>query len=252
MHRKRAVGVAAAMVACFGLVLIGAGSAMAGPANLSVAPSLSTPVPLHSTAFAGWVFGDTGSVSAAITYKEPTLTCGTATQGVSATSTVLTGTSSSAKQTAAGTLIVCSGGSPLYIPFLVINGTETNLSNPVAAGDTVRVTATGSATKVSATFSDLTSPRTFHKTLSGSSTAGVFQEQLGDGLVDNGGSPVPIVNFGKIAFRSGKINGTALGSVSARSGPYNMVSSASVLQIATSALIPTTSPSGFNTTWKHS
>jgi hypothetical protein len=202
-----------------------------------------------SSNFAGWVFGKTGSAKSTIEYKAPAITCTTASQGVAPSDYIFSGASGS-KQQSAGLIMACVSGHKHYIPALVINGTETNLSNTVAAGDLIKLTVSASTTKVSATIADLTSPRTFSKTLTGTGSA-AFQEQDGDGRITIGGTTASIVKFTKISWTHGAINSKPLGSVTPRT-QVNM-KTGSTLQIQTSALTPTGSTANaFTTVWKHS
>jgi hypothetical protein len=237
-------------------IVVGSLGALTAPAlaNNTKAPALGA-VLSQSTAqtspnFAGWVFGKTKSAKSTIEYKAPAITWTTASKGVAPTTFVYTGTSSSPIEQAAGLLIACISGHKHYIPYLVINDTETNLTKTVAAGDVIKVTVSASTTKVSATIADLTSPRTFSKTLTGTGSP-ALQEQDGDGRVTVNNTVVPVVNFGKISWKHGAISSKPLGSVTPRT-KVNM-KTGTTLQIQTSALTPTGSTANaFTTVWKHS
>ncbi|HEY3946862.1 MAG TPA: G1 family glutamic endopeptidase [Solirubrobacteraceae bacterium] len=225
----------------------------AGPALATTKPALRAGVPrlasATSSAFAGWVFGKTGSATSTIEYKAPAITCGTAAQGVAPSNFVFSGKSSSPKEQAAGLLIACSSGQKVYIPYLVINGTETNLTKTVKAGDLIKLTVSAKTTKVSATIADLTSGRTFSKTLTGAGSA-ALQEQDGDGRVFVNGTVTPVIKFAKINFTKGAINSKPLASVSPRQS-VNM-QTGSTLQISTTALTPSGSTgNAFTTVWHH-
>jgi hypothetical protein len=202
-----------------------------------------------STGFAGWLFGKTGSATSTIQYKAPSITCVTGTQGVAPANVVLSGKSSSPKVQAAGLLVTCSSGQKSYVPFLMINGKETNLAKPVAAGDLIKATVSARATRVSARIADLTSGRTFTKALTGAGSA-AFQEQDGDGRIKVGGSVRPVVKFATINFTKGAINSKPLASVSPKE-KVNMQTGAT-LRISTTALTPS-GPTGnaFTTVWHH-
>lgn len=245
-------------VVSFAAVLCALGATMVaeGPALAATRPAVAFRAELSRLAtatnpnFAGWVFNKTGSATSTIEFKAPAITCTTATQGVSPANEMLSGTSSSPKVQLAGLLAVCDGGQKVYIPFLVINsGKEKNLTNTVKAGDLIKTTVSASTTKVSATIADLTSGRTFTKTVTGTGSA-ALQEQLGDGRIAVNTKTAPVVKFTKIAFTKGAINSKPLGSVSARQ-KFNM-QTGSTLRISTTALTPSGSTgNAFTTVWKH-
>jgi hypothetical protein len=232
-----------------------AAAVVSGPGVASASPAADGAVTLRAGAatsqyLAGWVFGRQTSAVSKVTFKAPTLTCTTALQGVAPTDWVFSGSTTTPKEQAAGLLSVCSGGKKAYIPYLVINGNETNLTKAVAAGDLVQVTVSASPAKVWATVADLTSPRRFSKTLSGVGS-GALQEQLGDGRVFHGGTLMPVVKFAAASWTNGSINKTALGSVTPKIS-VNMQTGAT-LQIATTALSPTgPTANTFKTIWRHS
>jgi len=201
-----------------------------------------------STAFAGWVFGAKAAASVTAQFKVPALKCTTTTSGIAPSSAMLTGSSTAAKVSVATVLLACSGGKPIAIPAVIVNGTETNSTHVVHTGDLMQATVTASATATTATIADLTAGHTFSFKKSGTGGKS-FEELIIDNAVAQGTTQLPVVNFGKISYSKGAVGGKAIGTVTPRTA-VNMKTSAGVLQILTGA-ITGTPPNAFTTTFKH-
>ena len=202
-----------------------------------------------STSFGGWVFGVKGATSVTAVFKVSALTCTSTMSGVVVSAAMLTGRSSSPRVNAGSVLLTCSGGTPLAVPAVFVNSTETDGTQAVHAGDLMKATVVTSATKTTATIADLTAGHTFKFTRSGAGAAS-FDERILDSAFAQGGTLLPVVNFGKISFRRCAVGGTAIGTVTPRTA-FNMQTSTGVVQILTGA-ITGTAKNAFTTTWKHS
>ena len=146
-------------------------------------------------------------------------------------------------------MLVCSNSAALAIPAVTVDGTETNGTQTVHAGDLMKATVTTTATKTTATIADLTKGHTFTFTKSGKGAAS-FEELIVDTKVGQGATVFPVANFGKISYSNGAVSGKALGSVKP-SVAVNMVNSKKVVQILTGPLSGA-KKNAFTTTFKHS
>jgi len=202
-----------------------------------------------STGFGGWVFGAKAAKSVTAEFKIPALKCTSTTSGIAPSSALLTGSSTSPKVSAAVVLLICSGGKPVLIPAVIVNGTETNGTQVVHTGDLMKATVTTSSTATAATIADLTAGHTFSFKKSG--TGGTsFEELIVDSAAAMGTTQLPVANFGKISYSQAAVSGKAIGTVTPRTA-VNMQTSTGTLQILTGA-ITGTAKNAFTTTWKHS
>ena len=205
---------------------------------------------MTSTSFAGWAFAPAGATSVTAEFKVPTLTCTSTTRGIAPISALQSGTSTSPSTSAAGVLLACSGGSPAAEAAVIVNNTQFgDTTNAVHPGDLMKGTVVISASKTTATIADLTTGHTFKFTKSGTGGTAMDEAIIDDALVSSTGQ-LPVVNFGKISFRKGAVNGKAIGTVSP-SQAFNMQTKTGVLQILTGA-ITGTAKNAFLTTFKHS
>ena len=254
MRIERKVGATIALLGSLLLALSGAVPALAGngpTARFSGITGIRSASKANatSTGFAGWVFGAKAAKSVTAEFKVPTLKCTSTTSGIAPSVAVLTGSSTSAKASAGTVLLICSSGSPVLIPAVIVNGTETNGSQVVHAGDLMKATVTTSSTATSATIADLTAGHTF--SLKKSGTGGTsFEELIIDSAAANGSTQLPVANFGTISYSKAAVSGKAIGAVTPRTA-VNMQTSAKVLQILTGA-ITGTAKNAFATTFKHS
>jgi len=201
-----------------------------------------------STGFGGWVFGAKAAKSVTAEFKVPALKCTSTTRGIAPSSALLTGSSTSPKVSAATVLLICSSGAPLLIPAVIVNGTETNSTHAVHAGDLMKATVTTSSTATAATIADLTTGHTFSFKKSG--TGGTsFEELIVDSAAAMGTTQLPVANFGMISYRMAAVSGKAIGTVTPRTA-VNMQTSTGTLQILTGA-ITGTAKNAFTTTFKH-
>ena len=199
-----------------------------------------------STAFGGWAFGAAGAKSVTSEFKVPKLKCTSATTGAGPSSIMFTNSNSDANL--AGVLTVCSSGSPLLIPTVTVNNTETNGTETVTAGDLMKATVVTTATKTTSTLTDLT--HKFTLTKSATSAGAASEELIGDTAVLVNGTQVGVAKFGTITFTNCAISGKAIGAVKPQTA-VNMETSTKVLQILTGK-ITGTKKNQFTTTWKHS
>lgn len=256
MRIERKLGAGVAMLGSLLLAVGGAAPVLAGSGH-SVGLSHVTGLRFAnlanstSTHFAGWAFKPSPvATSVTAEYRVPTLKCTSTTSGVAPISVMLTGTSTATKFNAAGLLLECSGGAPAAAPLVVVDGTASVGTNPITVGDLIKTTITTSATKTTATVSDLTVGHTFKLTKSGIGAASLEELIIDDSLVTSTGTQLPVANFGKISFTNGAVGGKPLGMVSPRVA-VNMETAAKVLQILTGSLTGT-KLNAFLTTFKHS
>jgi len=201
-----------------------------------------------STGLAGWVFGVKAAASVTAEFKIPALKCTTVTRGVAPSSAMLTGSMTAPNVNVASVLLVCSKGAAIAIPAVTVDGTETNGTQAVHAGDLMKATVTTTATTTIATIADLTAGHTFSFKKSGKGAAS-FQELIVDTAVNQGTTQLPVANFGKISYTKCAVGGKAIGIVTPRTA-VNMQTSGGVLQILTGAITGTGS-NAFITTFKH-
>lgn len=258
MHRNRRIAISAVVVGSLVPAAIGAVPAVASPGSyarlapgqLGVASAATPLVNNVSHSFAGWVFQKTGSTSVTSVFKVPTIKCTTATTGVSPGSFMLTGVPGKLHFNGAGVIFVCSNGQPGAAANTIIDLNETfDSTHSVSVGDLIKATVTTSATKTTATVSDLTHRFTY--TNSGTGNPAAEERIIDDSVVSSNPSGVqyPVLNFGEISYTSGAIGGKALGLVTPR-GPFDMRTTANVLQIQTGALGGPTK-NLFNTFFRH-
>src|SRR5215467_7737688 len=250
----RRIGVGVAVLGSLLLAVSGAVPALArgGPSlGLSHVIGLRVAAVANatSTTFGGWVLGVKAAASVTAEFKVPALQCTTTMSGVVASSAMLTGSSSSPKVDAGSVLLTCSGGKPLAAPAVFVNSTETDGTQAVHAGDLMKATVVTSTTKTTATIADLTAAHRFKFAKSGAGAAS-FDERILDSAFAQGGTLLPVVDFGKISYRKCAVSGKAIGTVTPRMA-VNMQTGTGVLQILTGA-ITGTAKNAFTTTWKHS
>jgi Peptidase A4 family len=206
-----------------------------------------------STGFAGWEFGASPAKSVTAEFKVPALKCTKTLAGTFPMAAMLTGSTGSL-MSAAGLVIGCQSGSPAAAPAVMLNNSQTddpNTKDQVAVGDLMKGTVTISASKVTATISDLTKGRTFTFTKSATGGTAVAEAIIDDSLVNTStNKQLPVVNFGKISFSAGAVSGKAIGSVKPQAA-INMQTAKGVLQILTGK-ITGSGKNAFTTTWKHS
>ena len=253
MRVGRRMGVGVAVLGSLLLALNGAGPALARsglPVGLSHVTGLRAAAGANatSTAFGGWVFGVKAAASVTAEFKVPALQCTTAMSGIVVSGAMLTGRSSSPRVDAGSVLLTCSGGTPLAVPAVFVNSTETDGTQAVHAGDLMKATVVTSTTKTTAAIADLTAGHRFKFAKSGAGGTS-FDERVLDSAFAQG-TVLPVVNFGKITFSKCAVGGTAIGAVTPRTA-VNMQTSTGVLQILTGA-ITGTAKNAFTTTWKHS
>jgi hypothetical protein len=159
-----------------------------------------------STAQAGYEVGTPPASSAVSdTFTVPTLTCTSTLTGIGPGAYIFT----SAGSTSAATVFsVCDGGSPLYLGYVIVDGTATQTSFTPAAGDAMTATVTETASGSKATLRDAT--QKVSKSVS-DKTGGTPSLVLAgvDSLV-SGGNQLPAPNFGKEAFKSASADGGTL------------------------------------------
>jgi hypothetical protein len=210
---------------------------------------LAVAAPATSTSLGGWAFGPKAAKSVTTEYKVPKLKCGSALSGVGPGAIFLTGSSSSPNFSVAGILMECSGGKPIMAASVVVDGTPKTGTVPPVAGDLIQATVTSSTSKTTATVKDLTKGHTFTLTLSGKGAASL-EELIVDDSLGNGGTQLPLANFGKMTFTSAAVSGKAIGTVTPRTA-VNMQTKKKVLQILAGP-ITGAKKNMFTNTWKHS
>jgi hypothetical protein len=255
MRTVRKAGTGVAVLGSLVLVMSAAVPALAssGPSArlpLSAGVRSASLTNATNTGFGGWIFAPKTATSVTSEFKIPTLKCTSTTTGIAPLSAMVTGTSSSQKDSAAGVLLECVSGAPAAAATVIVDNTPANSTHALHVGDLMKATVTTSATKTTATIADLTAGHTFTFTKSGKGAAALEELVIDDSLVSSTGKQLPVANFGKISFSSGAVSGKPLGSVTPNQA-VNMQTSKKVLQILTGALTGT-KKNAFLTTWKHS
>ncbi len=261
MHRNRRIAVGAAVVGSLSLGVIGVSPALAdsgryaglasGP--LGVASAAAPLANMVSNTFAGWVFVKKGSTSVSSVFTMPAMKCTKAQSGVSPGSFMLSGTTAKLQFNGAGVLIECSSGQPGAAATAIVDFNQKfDTTHLLFIGDQIKSTVSASATKTTATVSDLTHKFTF--TNSGPGSPALQEMIMDDSVVvgsSTGGKQLPVTNFTKIPYTLGTVGGKALGTVTPRAA-YDMKTKATtpVLQIQTGPLTGATL-NAFTTTFKH-
>jgi hypothetical protein len=234
-------------VATAAVVIIGAGVTTAtAHAATGLAPGIHA-ANLKSSVAAGYLLNPApASATANTTFVVPTLTCpASGTQGDAPGALIFTGSGASASLSGASVFVVCQNGTAFYQASAVVDGTGKMVAVSPAPGDSITISVSVTATKTGVTFSDTT--QSFTKKFKGAgATPAVVLDGI-DSLVDNTNTQLPNANFHKISFSASKIDGQTLAASGAKA--FDMVSSAHVLQIKTSALDSTGQK--FTETFKH-
>ena len=184
-----------------------------------------------NTGAAGYILAPAGaSAQGKAKFTVPTITgCTSTDSGVAFATLIFTKTS----VTGAGVFAECSGGSAVYAAVLVVNGTSTVASFTPVPGDVIKVKSAETATTSSVKLTDVTQAMTAKSTGTGGKKLVVLDGI--DALIDSStGDQLPVPNFGTATYSGGKINGVTVAASGATA--YDMETSASVLQIKTSAL----------------
>jgi hypothetical protein len=191
-----------------------------------------TPLPNSSTDYAGFAVitngsGSTGSASdgarasagrslrvtegassrssASTTFTVPGETCTSAATGIIVGSGIFSAVSGWVS--AAGVVVACQGGAPVYSAQEVVNNAVTNLALVPAPGDTVTTTVDIVPGQTQVTVDDVT------RDLSDTTTVAVGSvgTYISDGI-DGDGDPnaLPVPDFGAISFSNSSIDGKTL------------------------------------------
>lgn len=254
MRIERKVWAAAAVLGSLLLAASGSVPALArsGPSNglrfggLRFADTANA----TSTSWGGWSFKAKAAKSATTEYKVPALKCTAVTSGVGPIAVIETGTNTPQNFDAAGLTMKCKGGKAVLNAVVLVDDKGTVGVKPPAAGDLIQATVTSSTSKTTATVKDLTKGHTFTVTRSGKGAASLQELIIDDSLVAAADRQIPLANFGKMAFTSAAVSGTAIGTVTPRTA-LNMQTTKKVLQILAGP-ITGAKKSTFTNTWKHS
>ena len=211
-----------------GLVLFASGSGAAKVTRVSASPqsagamagmtraaaagtnhSLLPAGPIQSSFLAGYQTLQTGSSSASTTFRVAKPTCGSSDSGVAPGIFFFTGPSGSESLEAAGVLDQCIGGVVTIEAALVVGGFETNYTNKIAVGDTMKADVSVGAGGTTVTISDLSGKRAFTQTLTGSDTA-ADAAVVGVDTTTVSGNPVPVGTVGPTKFTATTVGGAAI------------------------------------------
>ena len=209
-------------------------------------PAQATPAsPGHSTTFAGYQDPTTTTkATASDSFVAPTLTCPSSSEqsGLPIGAGMVT---SSTWDSGAVLVFGCNGTTPAYEAAFFVNGRLIAAHFIPNAGDVLHASAAESATSTRLVLKDVT--QGISDTKARASGAAVLPVVGAFSLSGNlSGTPIP--NFGKVRISGAKLDGSTPQASSAVA--YDLYSSTSQLQIATSALSPR--GNAFSVTFKHS
>ena len=193
--------------------------------------------PISNRDFAGYQTGVTAgsATSSAATFTVPTLSCTTTNRVIAPD----VGVAANKNKTGsvAGVAIGCAKGKAAYFPFLIANGAEANYTAVhFAAGDVINLSASVTTSGTTVQVTDTTKNVTVATTLTGAG-ASPNAAWIGDESWYSGsGARLGVPKFGKLAFTSGLIDGTALGGFHPQA--YQRVNGRGTVEIATGALSP--------------
>jgi peptidase A4-like protein len=147
----------------------------------------------------------------------------------------------------AGLFTGCVGGTAVYYPSVVVNGTETDYpASPVAAGDVIDLTTKVSTNRTRVQVTDVTTGVTQKIIGAGAKASAAFAGD--DAWVTSSGQLEHVPDFGKLTFKSCLLDGKALASWHPHA--YQRVNSIGTLQISTGAFWP--GGTAFTTHFQHS
>jgi hypothetical protein len=221
-------------------VLVGAIAVGLAPGVASASPS---PTSNTSTTNAGYSFAVASSSAVTATFKVPTLTC---TPTVTGIGPYVSLENNASRYSYPWLLAECVNSTPVYLGNLTLNGNNSVLGNPVAAGDLIHlsVSMTSKATKI--TFADATTGVSGSETGPGATATFGF---VGVGpIYDSTDTLEGVPAFGHLAFSGVKVGGQTLASTTPVS--YNRVTTTSVVQVTTSSI--GASGTSFGLTFNHS
>jgi hypothetical protein len=205
--------------------------------------TVHVPTSMNSTTEAGYAFavgGGTTTVKAKFTV--PSLTCTAAAQGIEP---FISLHSSSSTLSSPWLLAACSNGAPVYQGNVNLDGYNTVVNYPIAAGDTIGLSVTVGASGSTVTFSDSTAHFSTTEKGPGFVPVGGF---VGIGPVNDSSNNLEgVPTFTKIPFSGTTLGGHTLASTSPTE--YNRMSSGNVLQVGTSLL--STTGTAFTLTFMH-
>jgi hypothetical protein len=203
----------------------------------------TAPPTSKSTTNAGYSFDVTSSSTVTATFNVPALTCTSTTQGIGPYVSL----ENSANQYSYPWLLAeCVNSIPVYLGNLTLNGNNSVLGNPVAAGDLIHlsVSMTSKATKI--TFADATTGVSGSETGPGATSTFGF---VGIGPIYDSSTDAldGVPAFGHLAFSGVKVGGKTLASTTPVR--YNRATT-SVVQVATGSI--GAAGTRFGLTFKHS
>jgi hypothetical protein len=260
-----AAGVALSTVMVTAASASGGGSATTGPGAIGPAglagrggapwPAIKghafgriTAAPTNSRDFAGYQTPvTTGSATtSAATFTVPTLSCITATVGISPDAGVAANNFATAS--VAGVVVACVKSKAVYFPFLVVNGTEADYTGThFSAGDVINLSASVTTSGSTVTVTDATKNISVTNSITGAGTS-ANAAWIGDDPSFSSTGRLGVPNFGKLKFTNCLIDGTALQSWNPQQ--FQRVNAKGIVQIATGPFSP--APAAFATYFKHS
>ena len=198
----------------------GAGLAMPSGLHFASAPrsgpetAAAAVVPTqYSPDLAGYGTG-VAATSLSTEFKAPGANCAATTtdSGFAPLAFANVGPSGSVVTDGAGLLVQCFSQKLQLNPAIIADGTQTNYTNVVRPGDLISVSVSISGATVGISLSDLTAPRTF--TLTGSGTGATADSEFAgvDSLVSQTtGNPIPIPPGAAASFTATDVDGAPIG-----------------------------------------
>ncbi len=180
------------------------------PPAIGRAQAAATP-PLGTNFFAGYAAFATFSTTTSATFTVPRRSCGGTTTAGTGPGVFVNAGDAGQTLDAAGVLDQCIDGVVTITPAVVVSSDETNLTNPVQAGDTMESDVTVGPGGTTVTLKDLTPARAFTQTLSGSDNIPA-DELIGEESTSHLGVSIPVGEVAPASFTNSTVNGAAIGS----------------------------------------
>jgi hypothetical protein len=197
----------------------------------------------HSTTNAGYGFSVPATSTVTTTLTVPALTCTETNEGIGPYVSL---ENSAEHYSYPWLLAECVSGTPVYLGNLTLNGLNSVLGNPVAAGDVLHLSVSMSPTATKVTFADATTGISATEMGPGASATFGF---VGVGpIYDSTQALEGVPAFGRLEFSQVKVGTQNLAATNPTE--YNRVAAGDVVQVATGPIA--SSGTSFSLTFKHS
>jgi hypothetical protein len=165
-----------------------------------------------NSCYAGYTVSVNGVSSATTTFTVPTITCGTTTEVV--VPSMILGDTTGANFDVGGAYLKCNkDGVAHYGAIIVIDGTQTSVTDKVAPGDMLTTTVSATTSGSSITIKDTTAGWT--KTVTGTGFTVAYADAGDDWAFSNRTAKVrKVPTFSQISFSQTTVGGAALGTYS--------------------------------------